>query len=174
MQGEPATHTPITIPKSALYRSFRSYTANMTLEDVNEGYIDGSLPIVDPRVVLLGCEGSGKTSLIDTFVGNSFQNTPATEGADQMEISVTTLANWELTNEKQKAQDLKKQALLEAEFFSSIRKCCQSLDVPQSILSASALTAAQSSSHSTTSATTPASTASPSISSSSTDKKSKA
>jgi len=144
----------------------------MTLEEVNEGYIDGSLPIVDPRVVLLGCEGSGKTSLVNTFVGNSFQNTAATEGVDQMEISVTTLANWELINGKQKVQDLKKQALLEAEFFLSIRKCCKSLDIPQSIISASTLTASvQSSSHSTSTATTPISTVSASIS---TDKGAKA
>jgi len=77
-----------------------SYTANMTFEKVNE---DGSLPIVDPRVVLFRCEASGKIFLIgDTFVGNSFQNTPLTEGADQMEISVTTAANWECMNEAQK------------------------------------------------------------------------
>ena len=80
---------------------------NLTFEEINEGYIDGSLPTVDPRVVLLGCEGSGKTSLIDTFIGKSFQHTPATEGADQMEISVTTAANWELMNENQKILDLK-------------------------------------------------------------------
>ena len=112
----------------------------MTLEEVNEGYMDGTLPIVDPRVVLLGCEGSGKTSLIDTFVGNSFQDTPATEGADQMKISVTTAANWELMNEKQKIYDLKKQTLLESEFFLSIRECCRSLNIPQSVLSSSTVT----------------------------------
>ena len=39
--------------------------ASVTLEEINESYMDGCLPIVDPRVVLLGCEGSGKTSLID-------------------------------------------------------------------------------------------------------------
>ena len=124
----------ITIPKSIFPGLLSSYTANITLEEVNEGYMDGTLPIVDPRVVLLGCEGSGKTSLIDTFVGNSFQNTPATEGADQMEISVTTAANWELMNEKQKIYDLQKQTLLESEFFLSIRECCRSLDIPRSIL----------------------------------------
>ena len=55
-----------------------------------------------------------------------------------MEISVTTMANWELMNEKQKFADLKKQALLEAEFFLSLRKCCQSLGIPPSIASTSA------------------------------------
>ena len=173
IQSTPAIHISVTTPKSGLCGSFSSYTMNMTLQEVNEGYIDGSLPIVDPRAVLLGCEGSGKTSLIDTFVGNSFRNTPATEGADQMEISVATMANWELMNEKQKLQDLKKQALLEAEFFLSIRKCCQSLDMPQSILSSSTLTtSAQPSLHSTTAATSTlsASTASATISSSSADK----
>jgi len=166
IQSEPAIH----IPKSGLNTSFSSYTANMTLEEANEGYIDGSLPIVDPRVVLLGCEGSGKTSLIDTFVGNSFQNTPTTEGADQMEISVTTLANWELMNENQKLADLKKQALLEAEFFLSIRKCCQSLDIPQSILSLSP--SAQPNSHlaTTTTPELPTSTACTNILSSSADR----
>ena len=56
--------------------------------------MDGCLPIIDPRVILLGCEGSGKTSLVDTFVGNSFRNTAPTEGADQMKISIKTAANW--------------------------------------------------------------------------------
>jgi len=97
MYSKAATHKPATTQKS-----LSSYIANMTHEEVNEGYMEGSLPIVDPRVVLLGCEGSGKTSLIDTFVGKRFQDTPATEGADQMEITVTTAANWELIDEKQK------------------------------------------------------------------------
>ena len=94
--------------------------ASVTLEEINESYMDGCLPIVDPRVVLLGCEGSGKTSLIDTFVGNSFHNTSPTEGADQMEISVTTAADWKVMNEEEKIGDLKKQALLESEFFVSL------------------------------------------------------
>ncbi|XP_065907302.1 uncharacterized protein [Dysidea avara] len=135
MHSRSATHTSVAIPKSIFHQHLSSYTENMTLEEVNKGYIDGSLPIVDPRVVLLGCEGSGKTSLIDTFVGKSFQDTPATEGADQMEISVTTAANWELMDEKQKIYDLKKQMLLESEFFLSIRECCRSLDIPQSVSS---------------------------------------
>ena len=91
--------------------------ASVTLEEVNESYMDGCLPIVDPRVVLLGCEGSGKTSLIDTFVGNSFRNTSPTEGADQMKISITTAADWKLMDEKEKIADLKKQALLESNFL---------------------------------------------------------
>ena len=92
--------------------------------------MDGCLPIVDPRVVLLGCEGSGKTSLIDTLVGNSFRNTSPTEGADQMEISVTTAADWKIMNKKERTADLKKQALLESEFFSSLKELCKSLEVP--------------------------------------------
>ena len=92
--------------------------------------MDGCLPIVDPRVVLLGCEGSGKTSLIDTLVGNSFRNTSPTEGVDQMEISVTTAADWKTMNEDEKITDLKKQALLESEFFLSIKELCNSLEVP--------------------------------------------
>jgi len=127
--------------KSEKFISPRSLTANMTFEMVNEGYMDGSLPIVDPRVVLLGCEGSGKTSLINTFVGNSFQDTPATKGADQMEISITTAANWEYMDENQKISDLKKQALLESEFFVSIKECCRLLDFPHSSLSPSTIAA---------------------------------
>ena len=104
--------------------------ASMTLEEINESYMDGCLPIVDPRVVLLGCEGSGKTSLIDTFVGNSFRNTSPTEGADQMEISVTTATDWKVMNEEEKIEDLKNQALLESEFFVSLKKWCSSLEIP--------------------------------------------
>ena len=103
---------------------------HVTLEKVNESYMDGCLPIVDPRVVLLGCEGSGKTSLIDTFVGKSFRSTSPTEGADQMEISVTTAADWKILNETEKIADLKKQTLLESEFFSSLKELCGSLEVP--------------------------------------------
>ena len=103
---------------------------HVTLEKVNESYMDGCLPIVDPRVVLLGCEGSGKTSLIDTFVGKSFRSISPTEGADQMEISVTTAADWKILNEKEKIADLKKQTLLESEFFSSLKELCGSLEVP--------------------------------------------
>ena len=99
-------------------------------EEINESYMDGCLPIIDPRVVLLGCEGSGKTSLIDTLVGNSFQNTPPTEGADQMKISITTAANWKLMSENEKIADLKMQALLESEFFVSLKKWCSSLKIP--------------------------------------------
>ena len=103
---------------------------HVTLEKVNESYMDGCLPIVDPRVVLLGCEGSGKTSLIDTLVGNNFRNTSPTEGADQMEISVTTTADWNIMSEEEKIVDLKKQALLESEFFSSLKEWCNSLEIP--------------------------------------------
>ena len=103
----------------------------MTLEEVSESYMDVCLPIVDPRVVLLGCEGSGKTSLIDTLVGNSFRNTSPTEGADQMENSVTTAADWKIMNENERTANLKKQALLESEFFSSLKGVCKSLEVPK-------------------------------------------
>ena len=115
--------------------------AIVTLEEINESYMDGCLPIVDPRVVLLGCEGSGKTSLIDTFVGKSFQNTSPTEGADQMKISITTAANWNILNEKEKIADLKKQALLESEFFVSLKKWCSSLEIPPPVQPPSALAA---------------------------------
>ena len=112
------------------FKRASSCADHVTLEEVNESYMDGCLPIVDPRVVLLGCEGSGKTSLIDTLVGNSFHNTSPTEGVDQMEISVTTAADWKTMNENEKIVDLKKQALLESEFFSSLKELCNSLEVP--------------------------------------------
>ena len=111
-------------------QSAGSCVDHVTHEKVNESYMDGCLPIVDPRVVLLGCEGSGKTSLIDTLVGNSFRNTSPTEGADQMEISVTTAADWKIMNEEEKITDLKKQALLESEFFSTLKELCNSLEIP--------------------------------------------
>ena len=112
------------------FHSDTSCADNVTLEEITESYMDGCLPIVDPRVVLLGCEGSGKTSLIDTFLGNSFGNTCPTEGADQMEISVTTAADWKIMNKAEKIADLKKQALLESEFFLSLKEWCNSLKVP--------------------------------------------
>ena len=128
MQSRTALHSQ---GAAILSQGAGSYADHLTLEEVNDSYMDGCLPIVDPRVVLLGCEGSGKTSLVDTLVGNSFRNTSPTEGADQMEISVTTAADWKIMNEKEKIADLKKQALLESEFFSSLKELCNSLKVPQ-------------------------------------------
>ena len=128
---------------------------HMTLEGVNEGYMDGCLPIVDPRVVLLGCEGSGKTSLIDTLVGNSFRNTSPTEGADQMEISVTTAADWKIMSKDEKIADLKKQALLESEFFLSLKELCTSLEVPQAPHPSSVDSSILSSQHISSSVATP-------------------
>ena len=103
--------------------------ASVTLEEINASYMDGHLPIVDPRVVLLGCEGSGKTSLVDTLLGNSFRNTSPTEGVDQMEINITTAANWKLMSKKEKIADLKKQVLLESEFFAFLKKWYGSLEI---------------------------------------------
>ena len=103
---------------------------HVTYEEVTKSYMDGCLPIVDPRVVLLGCEGSGKTSLIDTLVGNSFRNTSPTEGADQMEISITTAADWKIMNEEERIADLKKQALLESKFVSTFKELRSSLEIP--------------------------------------------
>ena len=113
-----------------LSQSASSHKDHVKLEKVNECYMNGCLPIIDPRVVLLGCEGSGKTSLIDTLVGNSFRNTSPTEGADQMEISVTTAADWKIMNENEKMADLRKQAILESEYFLSLKELCDSLEVP--------------------------------------------
>ena len=128
---------------------------HVTLEEVNESYMDGCLPIVDPRVVLLGCEGSGKTSLIDTFVGKSFRSTSPTEGADQMEISITTAADWKIMNEKEKIADLKKQTLLESEFFSSLKELCGSLEIPPAAQPLSTATSSAPSTQHTAPMTTP-------------------
>ena len=64
--------------------------------------MDGMLPPSDARLVLLGYEGSGKSCLADTLVGKSFQDTTPAEGADQLEISITTAANWELMDKSKK------------------------------------------------------------------------
>ena len=100
---------------------------------LNEKYLNGSLPIVDPRVVLLGCEGSGKTSLIDTLVGNSFRNTASLEGANQMEISVTTAADWKIIDENEKIADLKKQALCESEASTVASSASSSQQISSSV-----------------------------------------
>ena len=97
-----------------------------TLKEVNENYMDGCISIVDPKVVLLGCEGSGKTSLIDTLVGNSFRNTSPTEGADQKEISVTTSADWKIISAEDKIADIQKQ---HSEFFISVNELFDSFEV---------------------------------------------
>ena len=95
--------------------------------------------------MVLGCEGSGKTSLVHTLVGNSFQSAQPTEAADQMEISVTTAADWKIINEKEKIADLKKQALLKSQTNSNVDSsksqqnslmmpvCSASTDFPSSL-----------------------------------------
>ena len=67
-----------------------------------------------------------------------------------MEISVTTAADWKIINENEKIADLKKQALLESEFFSTLKELCNSLEIPPaaqppSTISSSALSTQQSS-----------------------------
>ena len=95
--------------------------------------------------MVLGCEGSGKTSLVHTLVGNSFQSAQPTEAADQMEISVTTAADWKIINGKEKIADLKKQALLKSQTNSNVDSsksqqnslmmpvCSASTDFPSSL-----------------------------------------
>ena len=103
---------------------------HVTLKDGSDKYLDGCLPIVDPRVVLLGCEGSGKTSLVHTLVGNSFQSAPLTKAADQMEVNVTTAADWKIINEKEKIADLKKQALLKSEGNFTVDRSASQQNLP--------------------------------------------
>ena len=69
-----------------------------------------------------------------------------------MEISVTTAADWKIMNENEKMADLRKQAILESEFFLSLKELCDSLEVPpepkcHSPLASSALPTPLSSSH---------------------------
>ena len=95
---------------------------DLTHEQVNDGYMDGLLPPLDAQVVLIGCEGAGKTCLADTFLGKGFHDTPSTEGADQFEITIKTTSDWKLMSEEEKMADLEKQALLETEFFLSSKE----------------------------------------------------
>jgi len=63
--------------------------------------MDGELPGPDVRVALLGAEGSGKTCLSHTLVGKDYQDTPPTEGVDNMEIAVESTTDWRpLSNKK--------------------------------------------------------------------------
>ena len=99
-----------------------SDSPDLTHQQVNDGYMDGLLPPLDAQVVLVGCEGAGKTCLTDTFLGKEFQNTPPTEGADQFEISIKAILDWKLMSEEEKMEDLGNQALLETEFFLSTKE----------------------------------------------------
>ena len=100
-----------------LFTQNRQDTSSLTHEEVNDSYMKGSLLPLDAQVVLLGCEGAGKTCLTDTFLGKEFHDTPPTEGADQMEISIKTTVNWKLLTNDEKLRDLERQALLETEHF---------------------------------------------------------
>ena len=55
------------------------------------------LPPLYARLVLLGYEESGKSCFV---LGKSFQHIPPTEGADQLEINITTAFNWEVMDRK--------------------------------------------------------------------------
>ena len=72
--------------------------------------MDGELLEPDVCIVLLGGEGSGKTSLCHTLVGKDFQDTAPTEG---VEIIVESTTNWKLLTHE-KLEDLDKQKYLES------------------------------------------------------------
>ena len=86
----------------------------LTVEDVNKGYMDGELLGPDVRIALLGAEGSGKTCLCHTLVGKDFQDTKPTEGADHMEIVVESTTDWRPLTHEEKLIDLDKQKCLES------------------------------------------------------------
>ena len=93
----------------------------LTVEDVNKGYMDGELLGPDVRVALLGAEGSGKTCLSHTLVGKDFQDTKPTEGADHMEIVVESTTDWRPLTHEEKLRDLDKQKCLES-MSSAVKK----------------------------------------------------
>ena len=93
----------------------------LTVEDVNKGYMDGELLGPDVRVALLGAEGSGKTCLSHTLVGKDFQDTKPTEGADHMEIVVESTTDWRPLTHQEKLKDLDKQKCLES-MSSAVKK----------------------------------------------------
>ena len=93
----------------------------LTVEDVNKGYMDGELLGPDVRVALLGAEGSGKTCLSHTLVGKDFQDTKPTEGADHMEIVVESTTDWRPLTYEEKLKDLDRQKCLES-MSSAVKK----------------------------------------------------
>ena len=93
----------------------------LTVEDVNKGYMDEELLGPDVRVALLGAEGSGKTCLSHTLVGKDFQDTKPTEGADHMEIVVESTTDWRPLTHEEKLRDLDKQKCLES-MSSAVKK----------------------------------------------------
>ena len=103
----------------------------LTVEDVNKGYMDGELLGPDVRVALLGAEGSGKTCLSHTLVGKDFQDTKPTEGADHMEIVVESTTDWRPLTHEEKLRDLDKQKCLES-MSSAVKrtKCRRAVSSP--------------------------------------------
>ena len=102
----------------------------LTVEDVNKGYMNGELLGPDIRVALLGAEGSGKTCLSHTLVGKDFEDTAPTEGAAHMEIVVESTTNWKPLTHDEKLEDLDKQKCLES--MSSAIKLLKSQPTPSS------------------------------------------
>ena len=124
----------------------------LTVEDVNEGYMNGELLGPDIRVALLGAEGSGKTCLSHTLVGKDFEDTAPTEGAAHMEIVVESTTNWKPLTHDEKLEDLDKQKCLES--VSSAIKLLKSQPTPSSRPSKPAVSTSEGSSVSSVSSTT--------------------
>ena len=97
----------------------------LTVEDVNKGYMDGELLGPDVRVALLGAEGSGKTCLSHTLVGKDFQDTKPTEGVEHMEIVVESTTDWRPLTHEEKLRDLDKQKCLESMSSAVKRTKCR-------------------------------------------------
>ena len=82
---------------------------------------------------MMGTEGSGKTCLSDTLTGQDFQDTPPTEGANQMEVVVKSTMDWKALTQEELIDGLQQQMLHEAHHCATKQAKPLQMPSPESI-----------------------------------------
>lgn len=90
------------------------------------------MPLLDIRITLVGPEGSGKTSLVDTLTGQEFKHNYPTKGAEKLEVIVKKTDNWTVINDV--VDSLKTRMLQEAKHYATEQSISDDVSAGESLL----------------------------------------